>query len=208
MKYLDIESWNRKEHFKFFSQYDEPQFGVTVQVDCSVGYDLAKSMGVSFFLYYLHKALKASNAVEEFKYRIDDDGRVEVHETIHAASTIDRDNGTFGFSVLPFHNSLKNFVQSALPIIEKVQKSTTLTPSANNQNVIYFSALPWLDFTSLSHARNYSGNNSVPMISFGKVTEMMGKRTMPVSIHVHHALVDGRHVGEFVAQFQQFMNGR
>ncbi len=30
---------------------------------------------------------------------------------------------------------------------------------------------------------------------------------MPVSIHVHHALADGYHVGLFVNKFQELMNG-
>jgi chloramphenicol O-acetyltransferase type A len=33
-----------------------------------------------------------------------------------------------------------------------------------------------------------------------------GKRTMPMSIHVHHGLVDGLHLGQFVDYFQEIMN--
>ncbi len=36
--------------------------------------------------------------------------------------------------------------------------------------------------------------------------EKDGKKIMPVAIHVHHALMDGFHVGLFVAEFQQMMN--
>ena len=30
---LNIESWNRKEHFRFFSAFDDPFFGITTNVD-------------------------------------------------------------------------------------------------------------------------------------------------------------------------------
>lgn len=30
---------------------------------------------------------------------------------------------------------------------------------------------------------------------------------MPVSIHVHHGLMDSHHVGLFVEEFQKLMNG-
>jgi len=33
-----------------------------------------------------------------------------------------------------------------------------------------------------------------------------GKRTMSMSIHVHHGLMDGYHVGQFVDCFQELMN--
>ncbi|SDK18202.1 Chloramphenicol acetyltransferase [Pedobacter sp. ok626] len=52
----------------------------------------------------------------------------------------------------------------------------------------------------------YSFKDSVPKISFGKLTEINGKREMSVSIHVHHALMDGYHVGKFIEAFQELMN--
>ena len=30
---IDLENWNRKEHFKFFSAFDDPFFGITTLVD-------------------------------------------------------------------------------------------------------------------------------------------------------------------------------
>jgi chloramphenicol O-acetyltransferase type A len=51
-------------------------------------------------------------------------------------------------------------------------------------NLIRYSALPWLDFTSISHARDLAKVDSAPRITFGKITETGSRRTMPVSIHV------------------------
>ena len=31
------------------------------------------------------------------------------------------------------------------------------------------------------------------------------KRIMPVSVHVHHALMDGFHVGEFLALYEKLL---
>jgi chloramphenicol O-acetyltransferase type A len=33
-----------------------------------------------------------------------------------------------------------------------------------------------------------------------------GKKTMPMSVHVHHGLMDGLHVGLFIDFFQELMN--
>ena len=30
---IDLDNWNRKEHFAFFSAFDDPFFGVTTLVD-------------------------------------------------------------------------------------------------------------------------------------------------------------------------------
>ena len=44
-KIIDIATWNRKEHFEHFSAFDDPFFGVTVNVDCTRTYQEAKEIG-------------------------------------------------------------------------------------------------------------------------------------------------------------------
>ncbi|NMH59403.1 chloramphenicol acetyltransferase [Alteromonas ponticola] len=202
---LDIDSWDRKAHYHFFKTYEEPFFGVTVDIDCTAAYAQAKRQNVSFFLYYLHKALVAANHVEAFRYRIMDD-KVIVHEKVNAASTINRANGTFGFSNLTYSPSFAEFEKYASVEIEKVRNSDDLTPSGSGDNVIHFSALPWIKFTSVSHARNFSFPDSCPKISIGRITDVDGKKLMPFSVHVHHALMDGYHLGLFIDEFQRLMN--
>ena len=72
-KLLNIDTWNRKDQFRFFNQFEEPFFGVTVQIDCTNAYRLSKEKEYSFFLYYLHASLKAANQIEPFRYRIDNE---------------------------------------------------------------------------------------------------------------------------------------
>jgi len=202
---IDLDTWDRKEHFHFFSGFDEPFFGVTVEVDCTRVYQYAKENRISFFLVYLHKALKAANAIEHFKLRIVD-GELFIFDQINASPTIGRDNGTFGFSYLEYDVDESVFISKALKEIELVKVSDSLFPTVSGgENVIHFSAMPWLNFTSVSHARHYKFKDSCPKISFGKMSERNSRRFMPVSIHVHHALADGYHVGLFVELFQKLL---
>jgi chloramphenicol O-acetyltransferase type A len=202
---LDIEKWSRKDHFLFFSKFEEPFFGLTVRMDCTKAYETSKSKGSSFFLYYLHSSLLAVNSIEPFRYRIRDN-QVLIFDKINASPTINRENGTFGFSYLDYFEDFIEFEKSAKIEIEKVRNSTGLIPAGSGENVVHFSSIPWIDFTSLSHARSFSFPDSCPKISFGKVTESGGIRTMPVSIHVHHALMDGHDVGLFIEEFQRQLN--
>lgn len=204
-KLIDLDNWNRKEHFLFFSKFDEPFFGVTVKVDCTIAYQKAKEKGVSFFLYYLYRALKAANGVENFRYRIIENQPYD-YATTNASPTINRPNGTFGFAYINYFENENKFYEYALQEIENVKKTSSLMPSISGENVIHFSAIPWIDFTSISHARNFSHPDSCPKISFGKMTENNGQKEMSVSIHVHHALMDGYHVGLFIEKFQSLLS--
>jgi len=205
---LDLGNWNRKEHFLFFKQMEEPFFGITTTIDCTRGYKTAKQMGTSFFVYYLHKTIVAVNAIEPFRYRIIDDN-IYIYDTIDVSATIMREDKTFGFSLIKYSADFDIFAATTFQEIERIKNTQGLfTREFKDTNVIHFSAVPWINFTSLSHARNYTFPDSCPKISFGKMmVEENGKRTMSMSVHAHHGLMDGYQVGQFVDCFQGLMNG-
>ena len=205
MKHLiDPASWNRREHFAFFSAFEEPFFGLVATVDCTRALAEAKRLGVPFFLYYLHAALQAVNQVEALRYRIED-GQVYCYDRIHASATIGRPDYTFGFSFIEHHDELADFLPTANAEIAAVQASEglRLSETTARPDVIHFSAIPWVRFTGLSHARNFSHPDSCPKISVGQTYTEGAATLMPVSINVHHGLADGYHVGQFLAAFQE-----
>lgn len=204
---IDLNSWVRKDQYLFFSQFEEPFFGVTVSIDCTVAYQYAKERGISFFQYYLYQALKAANLIENFRYRIIDK-EIYLFDEVHASPTVPRPDGTFGFSYIDYSDNETVFYTNATRIIEAVKQASGLIPAVSGENVIHFSALPWIKFTSVSHARCFSFADSSPKITFGKIVEENGRKLLPVAVHVHHALADGYHVGLFIEQFQTLMNSR
>ena len=202
---LDLNTWNRKEHFLFFKEMDEPFYGITTTIDCTKAYTKAKALGVSFFTYYLHKTLCAVNAVENFRYRIID-GEAYVFDVIDASATVMREDTTFGFSYMPYAENLADFAPIVQTEIDRIQTTTGLFTREYPENIIHFSALPWINFTSLSHARSFTWPDSCPKISFGKLLDDNETKSMAISVHVHHGLVDGYHVGLFLEQLQGLMN--
>jgi chloramphenicol O-acetyltransferase type A len=202
---VDLRTWARREHFEFFSTFEEPYYGVCVKVDCTAAYAFAKREGMSFFLYYLYQTLVAAQRVEAFRLRIEDGG-VVMYDKVDGGSTVGRADGTFGYGYFPFTDDLKEFMEAGRLEVERVRGGAGLQRTPRG-DILRCSALPWLDFTSISHARRFSAGDSCPWISFGKMTEQAGRRSMPVSVHVNHALVDGLHVGQWVECFQRLMNG-
>lgn len=202
---LELDTWNRKEHFLFFKQMEEPFFGVTTRVDCTKAYANAKQLGISFFTYYLHKTLVAVNTVDNFRYRIIDND-VYVFDRIDASATILREDKTFGFSLMEYDKNLNEFAKITKKEIERIQNTTGLITRDFEDNLIHFSAVPWIDFTSYSHARSFTWPDSCPKVSFGKMVEENGKKTMAIAVHVHHGLADGYHVGQFLTLIQELLN--
>ena len=198
---VNLKTWERSALFQLFSTYEEPLHGVCVRVDCTEAFRFAKQQDLSVFLTLVHRALHASHQVENFMTRIVS-GEVWRYSTIHGGSAVGRPDGTIGFGHYPYQRELLDFVRASSLEVERVKGRSDLERYPG-QDVIRFSVLPWLDFTSVSHARSFGAGNSAPLITFGKITESAGRFTMPVSIHVHHALADGWHVAQFLEQFER-----
>lgn len=204
MHYLDIDAWERKQHFEFFNTFADPYFAVTAAVDVTSSYAFAKKNDLSFFSVYLHACMTAINKVENFKYRIEED-KVVVYDTIHASATMMRPNKTFGFSFINYDEDVKVFEKNMKREKDRIYNSNSLFPPQNSQDCIYCSALPWISFTGHKEPVN-GGKESVPKLAFAKIEANNEKLSMQVSVSVNHALVDGYHVGLFFEKFQESLN--
>ena len=201
---INLETGERRAAFHFFKDFTEPYHGVCLRVDCTETYRYAKQHHLSVFLSLLHRSLVAAHQVENFRTRIVD-GTVWLYEQINGGSAVGRANGTIGMGHYQFRARLDEFVHMAAIELDRVRQRDDIEryPDAN---LIRYSVLPWFDFTSISHARDFSHADSAPRITFGKITEADGRCTMPVSIHAHHALADGLHVAQFVEKFQHSLD--
>ncbi len=205
---IDLATWPRREHFAFFSAFEEPFFGLVAEVEVAAARAEARRLGVSFFLYYLYQALAAANAVEAFRYRIDQ-GQVYCYDQVHASATIGRPDHTFGFSLLEYQPSLAEFMATAQPEIAAVQQASGLglNERTGRPDVLHCSAVPWARFTGLTHARSFQHPDSAPKLSFGQAYPHGAGQRMAVAVNLHHGLGDGYHVGQFLEAFQQRLNG-
>jgi len=202
---IDIKNWNRKEHYEFFSTFEEPFFGITTPIDCTIAFEKSKELNIPFFIYYLHKTLIAVNQIENFRYRIEN-GNVFLYDEIDSSATIMRADKTFGFSFMKFNPDLTEFNKIAFAEIERIQSTSGLFTREFPENLIHFSAIPWINFTSLTHSRSFTLPDSCPKISFGKMITENGKKTMSLAVLAHHGLVDGYHMGMFVEALQNEFN--
>ena len=202
---IDLATWNRKEHFEFFSTFEDPFFGITTPIDMTIAYEKAKAMQIPFFVYYLHKTIAAVNQVENFRYRIEGK-EVVLYDEIDASATIMREDKTFGFSFMKFDSDIHEFAKITQTEIERIQVTPGLFTREFPTNIIHFSAIPWINFTSLTHSRSYTLTDSCPKVSWGKLIDENGKKTMSVAVMAHHGLVDGYHMGLFVEALQTELN--
>jgi len=204
-RYLDVTTWARRDLFEFFRDYTNPYFNICTRLDVTTLLQMVRTRPkTSVSLTYHYVALRAANEVEPFRYRLQD-GKVFVHDVIHGGTIVLLPNESFNFAYFDYQENFAEFIAEAERATNAAQgPDAKFTPSPSEDR-IHFSVLPWLSFTSFAHARNKGRAESVPKIAFGKFTRENDRLLLPISVEVHHALMDGLHVGRFIARFEELL---
>ena len=153
-KYLDLEKWIRKDVFEFFLAFDKPYFNICTQLDITPLLTALSDRKVSVSLAYHYFALRAANEIEPFRYRLKD-GQVIVYDVIHGGTTVLLPSEIFTLTYFEYVPSFKKFMAGAeLAMKEAVSGDGAFRPNPRD-DMIHFTTLPWVSFTSFSHARRW-----------------------------------------------------
>jgi chloramphenicol O-acetyltransferase type A len=210
-RYLDLSTWPRRDAFEFFRHFDKPFFNVCVRLDVAplkAALAAWPEAGLSLACYFV--ALRLANRHEPFRLRLDQ-GRVRVHDEVHGSTTVLRDDGeSFFFADLEHTADFAAFCTQATAAINAARTHhAEFAPKPEQSAVVYFTSLPWLHFTSFSHARQWARDgardDSIPRFAFGRAERDGARLWLPMSVEVHHALMDGVHVGRFVQEFEAML---
>jgi chloramphenicol O-acetyltransferase type A len=204
-RYLDITNWARRDVFEFFRAVDKPYFNICTRLDVTNLIALLRERPqISVSLAYHYFALRAANEIEPFRYRIRE-GKVIVYDTIHAGTTVLLPNETFTLAYFDYEANFRKFIDQAERALSDVLLGDGGFKPDPRDDRIHFTTLPWVSFTSFSHARNWGGEDSVPKIAFGKFIKDDARTLLPFSVEVHHALMDGLHVGRYLSLMEQML---
>ena len=195
--YLDFENWPRRGLFEFFIGYTNPYFNVCTRLDVTNFLAFVRGrddLKVSLALHYF--ALRIANENESFRYRLKE-GKVYVYDVVMGGTTVLLPSETFAYAYFEYQRDFEKFVRDMGSAVDEVRREGRLKPTMRD-DVIYHTTLPWFSFTSFAHARTGGRGESIPRIVFGKFIEENERVMMPISVEVHHALMDGIHVGRFL----------
>lgn len=70
MHHIDMQTWSRRDHFKFYSTVNHPHFSMCANVDVTTFHPFVKRNGYSLTAAMVYVIARASNAIPEFRQRI------------------------------------------------------------------------------------------------------------------------------------------
>jgi chloramphenicol O-acetyltransferase type A len=205
MRTIDLSTWPRRKHFEVYNAFDYPHFNLCANVDITALYPFVKQRSLSLNVTLIYLFARVANAIPEFRQRIRG-GQVVEHDVVHPSSTILTEGDLFSFCHFPYSADYAAFARQAAMAIEQVKQHPTLEDGPGRDDLLFMSAIPWVSFTSVMHPIHLHPIDSVPRIAWGKFFTEGNALKMPLSVQVHHALMDGLHVGRYYAQVQEYLD--
>ncbi|MBK5209463.1 MAG: hypothetical protein JJE44_08165 [Flavobacteriaceae bacterium] len=206
MKEFDVENWNRNAQYQFFKTYEDPFFNITANIEVTNLYKYCKQHHLSFSLACIFVALKSANEITEFKLRFKND-KVYLFGSVNIGSTVLNDDLTFSFCDFEFQKTISEFDVNGKIVLENHKNGIEFNSPEDDLGIIHCSTIPWVSFTGFKHARKGDeGLQGIPKLVFGKLFTENEIQKIPFSVEVHHALMDGYHVGLLYKKMQQYIS--
>lgn len=197
MEKIDLAAWSRRERYEFFKGMSWPFWGVTFPVDVTKLHHWTKERGLSFYYALVYLVTKAMDDVEAFHYK-DRGGQIVRHDRLVPSFT-DLRTGSEEFYIVTLEagEDLGDFCRRAREESRGQTAFITAGPWEEDQ-LVYFSALPWFPVTHLTNERDMAPGDSIPRVAWGKyVTDEKGRDVLHMSLELNHRLLDGVHAGRF-----------
>ena len=216
-KYLDMSKYPRLDHFNHFLGMDHPCVSVTVQVDITDFVPKLKAAGYPFFLSFQYAAVRAANRIPEFRQRIHN-GVILEYDFCNPSYTVAVPDGTYRYCLVNANQPFAQYLEEGRIKQAAALESEHLEEEGGDVlSLLFTSSVPWLNYTEAMMP--YPDNHfSIPNICWGsykaekylcledgKVTEKV-KISIPVTLLVNHALIDGRHIGQFYQNLEEELN--
>ena len=164
---VDISTWARRTTFEFFRDYKDPYFNIAANVDVTKLRQFCRENKISFSIAALFYTQQAANSIREFRLRMIDEKVVEF-ESVEATQTILNDNETFSFCYFEHCPNVFEYVEAGRAARNKYLKLKTFDVETERIDLIYYSVIPWVSFTSFKHASPGDNRQTVPRMFSGR----------------------------------------
>ena len=205
---IDIDNWERKENYIWFTTQNKCNLNMTTNVDISNLVKFIKEKKIRFYPVFGYIISNIVNQTKEFKMSVDKEGNLGYWDVVYPRYPIFHDEDKrisilwteYNENFNVFYNNFINDINTYGNIRSMAAKG--MYP----QNCFDITSMPWVSFSSFSCPDNREYLWLAPFIAIGKFFEDRNKIMLPVSVGISHAVSDGYHVSKFFIDFQNLAN--
>lgn len=205
---IDFETWERKEHFKYYINLIKTNYNLTAELNISQLMEKVKEKKLKFFPTMLYCIIQAVNQNKEFRMDYDKEGNLGYWDYVVPSYTIFHDDDkTFSDIWSEYDENFEKFYKNIVEDIEKYKDIKGVkTKLGRGDNFCPISCIPWLSFTGCANDTYSEAKMLFPVIAFGKYFKCDEMTMIPISVFVNHAVADGYHTCKLINDIQSIIN--
>ena len=202
---IDKAAWPRSAHYDFFSGMSDPFYALTFPVDITSLRAWCRARGLSFYMAMVYGVTKAMERVDAFLYK-DRNGVIVKHDRLIPSFTDLRPGSDLFYIVtVEAGEDPEEFCRRAKARSAEQTGFITSGDWAEDE-LVYFTCLPWFPVTAFTNERDLNPSDSVPRVSWGRWRQEGDRSLLDLSLELNHRLLDGVHVGEFHDELTRWIN--
>lgn len=210
MKKIDIDSWERKSHYSWFSSFADPSLAMDVKMDITRLLEFCKKNKLSSSSTIMYVICCCINNNTAFRLRILNNEVYEI-DTANVAYTMMANETCFVNCRAKLSDGFSSFINEVKSNQQKYHNNNYIQEEYNDISVIddiYCSCTPWVNFLSVRQPipDKYPESKSIPRVCWGKYFSENQNTYMTLNITVNHALVDGIDLANVFNDIQSAFN--
>lgn len=203
---IDVESWERRDLFKLYTNELKIVMNMTVDVDITNFITQIKRSGLRFYPTMIWIVSRIMNARDEFKYCLTQDGELIKWDFVSPSYTdFNKETEKFNKFVTEYSPDFKVFYERAVSDCERHRNESGFIPN-QPRNTFDITCLPWTNYKSFDLHIYGDGKSLFPIVMWGKYREEHGKFLLPVTAMFHHAVTDGFTLCRFFEELSKEVN--
>lgn len=197
---IDIENWERKEHYYHYSNITQCTYSITLKLEVS---NIVNS-SFKFYPTMIYLISKTVNNIKEFKMSFED-SKLGYYNIVNPSYTIFNNNSkTFSSIYTEYNDDFNLFYNNCIEDIKTYSTSISFSPkTCNINNLFNISSIPWVSFEGFNLNINNCFDYLPPIFTIGKYYNDSNKILMPIAIQVNHRVCDGYHIALFAESLQK-----
>ncbi len=193
-KLLDPATYYRRGVYRHFTEDCKCSTSITARLDVSALYDHAKKRGSKFYIDFLYLLSKVLNARDDYKMVYEWQTReLRVYDTVNPIQYIfHEDTETCSPVYTTYYEEYHIFYKHCEADIKKAKETREYGLDYDGHpNWFDASYISWLSYDSL-HLELPDGHlHFMPIVNWGKFREENGRKQMPLTVRLNHAVADG-----------------
>ena len=206
---VDMEKWERREIFRYFSQMAPTGYSVTVELDITRLRQRLRERGLRFFPAYLWLVTRALNEQPEFRTAVQGEAVGWYNTLTPLYAVFHPQSKTFSLMWTEYDDDFDAFYRDFLrdEAAYGENKGLLAKPEPPPPNAYTVSCVPWVAFRHFAvHSYGAAKPYYFPSVEAGKYYEREERLLLPLSLTCHHAAADGWHVSRFLRRLQRDMD--